>query len=112
MPEAFNRNSVSLTTTNITDAYQAPNVADANRAVVMSCMVANKKTSGPVPITLSISDSSNTLISTIASTVSVPANASIEAVVNKLVLKRGEKIRATAGESNQLEITVSSLEIT
>ncbi len=111
MAETFNRVGTSLTTTSITDVYQAPNVASTNRAIVLSCMVANKKAAA-VNITLQITDSTNVGISTWAYSVPVPSNSSLESVVNKLVLKNGEKIRATAGEANQLDITVSSLEIT
>jgi hypothetical protein len=111
MAETFNRVGTSLTTTSITDVYQAPNNLATDRAVVVSCMVANKKV-GIVSVTLSITDSSNVLSSIWASSVSIPSNASVEYIPNKLFLKRGEKIRATANEANQLEVTVSALEIT
>lgn len=112
MAESFNRASVALTTNTITDVYQAPNIAATDRAIVLSCLVANVDGSVPCDITLTITDSSNTVISRIASTVSVPPDASLEAIVNKLILKRGEKIRATASTANDLEVTVSALEIT
>lgn len=111
MAEVFNRNSVSLTTTNVTDVYQAPNAANTDRAIVLSCMVANKKTGGAVNVTLNVTDSANTVLSAWCAAVPVPASASLEAVPNKLVLKRGEKLRAIAGEANQLEVTISALEI-
>jgi hypothetical protein len=112
MPEAFNRNSVALSTTNITDAYQAPNIAATDRAIVISCLVANVNGTSPIDVSMTISDSANTQIARIASTVSVPADASLELIPNKLVLKRGEKLRATAGTANGIEVTVSALEIT
>lgn len=112
MPEAFNRASVALTSTSTTDVYQAPNVAASDRAVVMSCLVANVDGVNPCDITLTITDSSNTAIAKIANTISVPPDASLETIVNKLVLKRGEKIRATASAASDLEVTVSALEIT
>ena len=113
MTETFNRASVALTTTSITDAYQAPNIAAGDRAIVLSCMVANKKvgTTGSVTVTLTITDSANAVLSTWASAVPIPNSASLEAITNKLVLKRGEKIRATAGEASQLDVTISALEI-
>lgn len=112
MAEAFNRNSVALSTTSITDIYQAPNVAATDRAILMSCLAANVNGTAAVDLSIEIADSSNTRIARIASTVSVPADASLEVVANKLVLKRGEKLRATASSANYLEITVSALEIT
>lgn len=112
MAEAFNRASVALTTTSITDVYQAPNIADANRAVVLSCLVANVDGATAADITLTITDSSNTAIAKIANTIQVPADSTLEAIPNKLILKRGEKIRATASAASDLEVTVSVLEIT
>lgn len=112
MAESFNRASVALTTTSITDVYQAPNIAATDRAIVLSCLVANVDGAVPCDVTITITDSSNTAIARIANTISVPPDASLEVIVNKLILKRGEKIRATASTANDLEVTVSSLEIT
>ncbi len=112
MAETFNRASVALSTSSITDIYQAPNIASTDRAIVLSCLVANVNGSAASDVTLTITDSANTVISRIASTITVPADATLEAIPNKLVLKRGEKIRATALNAGYLEITVSALEIT
>jgi hypothetical protein len=112
MAETFNRSSVSLTTTNITDAYQAPNVADSDRAVVLSCMLANVDGTNAVDATVTITNSSDTAIAKIANTISVPADSTLELISNKLVLKRGEKLRVTAGAANDLDVTVSVLELT
>lgn len=112
MAETLNRVSTILSTTSITDAYQAPNSADANRAVVMSCIVANVDGTNAAAITVDITDSNNAAIAKLAYTISVPAKASVELVANRVVLKRGEKFRATASAANDLEVTVSALEIT
>jgi hypothetical protein len=111
MAETFNRAAVALTTTSITDVYQAPNVASTDRAVVLSCVVANVDASANAGITITITDSSNVVQSRIANAIVVPYNASLEVIANKLILKRGEKIRATASVANRLEVTVSVLEI-
>lgn len=112
MAEAFNRASVALTTTSITDVYQAPNIAATDRAIVLSCLVANVDAASNASITITITNSSNTVLSRIANAIVVPVNASLEAVANKVILKQGEKIRATASAANCLEVTVSALEIT
>jgi hypothetical protein len=112
MAETFNRASVALTTTSITDVYQAPNVAATNRSIVLSCLVANVDGTAACDVTIDVTNASNTKIATLASTVAVPADASLEVIVNKLVLKQGEKIRATASAASDLEVTVSALEIT
>lgn len=112
MAETFNRASVALSTTSITDVYQAPNVANTDRAVLLSCLVANVDGTNAADITLTITDSADTVIAKIANTIQVPADSTLEAIPNKLILKRGEKIRATASAANDLDVTVSALEIT
>lgn len=112
MAETFNRASVALSTTTITSVYQAPNAADADRAVVLSCLVANVDGTNAADITLTITDSADTVIGKIAHTIQVPADSTLEAIPNKLILKRGEKIRAIASAADDLHVTVSALEIT
>jgi hypothetical protein len=112
MAETFNNASVKLTTTNATDLYQAPTGAATDRAIVLSCLVANVDGSNAAEITIALTDGSNTVLSTLASTIAVPPDASIEIIANKVVMKQSQKLRATAGTANDLEVTVSSLEIT
>ena len=112
MAETFNNASVKLTTTNATDLYQAPTGAAADRAIVLSCLVANVDGSAGAQITIALTDGSNNVLSTLASTIAVPADASIEIIPNKVVMKQSQKLRATASAANDLELTVSALEIT
>lgn len=112
MAETFNRASAALSTTSITDVYQAPNVANTDRAVILSCLVANVDGTNSADITLTITDSADASIAKIANTIQVPADSTLEAIPNKLILKRGEKIRATASAVDDLHVTVSALEIT
>lgn len=111
MPNLFNSTQVQLSTTSITDVYQAPSTA-GNTAVVMSIMVSNVDGVNSADITISKTDSSNTLQSQLAFTIPVPADTSLECVANRIVLKAGEKIRATASAANDLHVTVSALENT
>jgi hypothetical protein len=111
MAESFNGASVALTTTSITDVYQAPTSDAANRSIVLSCLVANVVSSN-VTITITKTDSGNAVLSRIAKDVVVPGGASFESIQNKLVLKQGEKLRATASSGSALEVTVSALEVT
>lgn len=112
MAETFNNASVKLTTTSATDIYQAPTGNAADRAIVLSCLVANVDGVNNADITLTVTDNSNTVLSTLASTITVPADASLEVIANKLVLKQSQKIRATASAASDLEVTLSALEIT
>ena len=110
MAETFNSNSVKLTTTNATDAYQAPNVAATDRAIVLSIMAANL-TGSAATVTVQITDASNVVRASLAQAISVPANSTLEVVANKVVLKQGEKIRATTATANAFDVTVSALEV-
>lgn len=112
MAETFNNASVKLTTTNATDLYQAPTGAATDRAIVLSCLVANVDGSSNAGITITLTDGSDAVLSTLASTISVPADASLEIVANKVIMKQSQKLRATASAANDLEVTVSALEIT
>ena len=112
MAETFNNASVKLTTTNATDLYQAPTGAATDRAIVLSCLVANVDGSSNAGITITLTDGSDAVLSTLASTVSVPADASLEIVANKVIMKQSQKLRATASAANDIEVTVSALEIT
>jgi len=112
MAETFNNASVKLTSTNATDLYQAPTSAATDRAIVLSCLVANVDGSSGAEITIALTDGSNNVLSTLASTIAVPADASIEIIPNKVVMKQSQKLRATASAANDLELTVSALEIT
>lgn len=112
MAETFNNASVKLTSTNATDLYQAPTSAATDRAIVLSCLVANVDGSANAAITVALTDGSNNVLSTLASTITVPADSSIEIITNKVVMKQSQKLRATASNANDLEITASALEIT
>lgn len=112
MAETFNRASAALSSTSITDVYQAPNTADSDRAVVLSCLVANVDGTNAADITLTITSSADAEIAKIANTIQVPADSTLEAIPNKLILKRGEKIRATASAAGDLHVTVSAMEQT
>ena len=112
MAEAFNNASVKLTTNTVTDIYQAPTSNAANRAIVLSCLVANVDGTNNCSVTIVVTDSSNVVLSTLAQAVVVPAGASLEVIPNKIVLKQSQKIRATAAVANDLDVTLSALEVT
>lgn len=112
MAETFNNASVKLTTTNATDVYQAPTANAADRAIVLSCLVANVDGANAADITITLTDSANAVLSTLASTIPVPADATLEVIANKVILKQSQKIRATASAASDLEVTLSALEVT
>ncbi len=112
MAETFNSVDTKLTTTGLTTVYQAPNLADSNRSVILSCMVCNVDGTNGADITIIKTDASDNELARWVSTVTVPADASLEVVQNKKILKRGQKLRAQASAANDLDITVDVLEIT
>jgi hypothetical protein len=112
MAETFNNASVKLTTTNVTDIYQAPTGNAGDRAIVLSCLVANVDGTNPANITITVTDGSDNVQSTLVSTITVPADSSLEVIANKLILKQSQKVRATASAASDLEVTLSALEIT
>ena len=111
MPNTFNNAKTNLTTNTITDVYQAPSGAGAV-SIVLSTLLANTNGAASSNMNLVITDSSNNVLSTVLFTVPIPGGTTLEAVTNKIVLKAGEKIRATASLANYISVTVSALEIT
>lgn len=111
MAETLTNATVQLSTTSTTTLYQAPNNAATDRAIVLSCLVANAQGILVSDITLALTDANDTVLSYLAFTIVVPADASVELIANKVVLKRGQKLRATASAAGILHATVSALEI-
>jgi|AACY02.16.fsa_nt_gi hypothetical protein len=112
MAEAFERSSTSLTTTGTTDIYTAPSGNAADRAVILGCIAANIDGTNAVDVTIDVTTSGDSKLSSIGQTITVPADSSVEFIANKLILKQGEKLRATASAASGIDCTVSALEIT
>ena len=112
MAESFNRTSTALATTGITDVYLAPSGNAGDRAIILGCVAANIDGTSAIDVSVQVATSGDTKLSSIAHTITVPADSSIELVANKLVLKQGEKLRATASAPSGVDFTVSVLEIT
>lgn len=111
MATTFNNGQVQLSTTSVTDVYQAPSSAN-NTSVLMSILCANVNGTASADISIIKTNSANTIQSYLTFTVPVPADTSLEVVANRIVLKAGEKIRAQASAANYINVTVSAMEIT
>jgi len=111
MANTFNNAQAQLSSTSVTDVYQAPTSTNAV-SVVLSVMCANVNGTASADISIIKTDSSNTIQSYLSFTTPVPADTSLEVVANKIVLKAGEKLRAQASVSNYIHVTISALEIT
>jgi hypothetical protein len=110
MANTFNNAQVQLSTTNVTDVYQAPTGTGAV-SVVLSIMAANVNGNASADVSIIKTDSANTEQSRLAHTIPVPNDTTLEVVAQKVVLKAGEKLRAQASAANYLHVTVSALEI-
>ena len=111
MANTFKNAEAILTTTSVTDLYQAP-AAAGSVSIVLSVLIANRNGSTSANATLILTNSSNTILSYILFTVPVPGSTTLEAVSNKIILQAGEKLRVQASAANILDVTLSCLEIT
>ena len=111
MPQVFNNAQVALSTTSVTDVYQAPSTT-GNVAIVMSVLCANVNGTASADVSIIKTNSANTEQSRLAHTIPVPNDTSLEVVATRVVLKAGEKLRAQASVANYINVTISVLEIT
>jgi hypothetical protein len=124
MAERFETQSTKLATANsVTDVYALANTNSSDdRSVVLSVMAANTDGTNSVDVSLFVTatGSSSTAVGTVegestsfylAKTITIPADASLEFIANKVVLDHGQKLRAYASAAGDCEITVSALEI-
>jgi len=105
-----NNNGVAVTNTEA-DLYSAP---AGTTAVVISVRVSNVDGAADDTVNLKVTNSSNTNMSHLAKSMTVPAGTSLElAGTSKIVLEATEKLRIQgAAASGDLEAFVSVLEIT
>ena len=110
MAETFKNSNGLAVTNSAQDLYACP---AAKTAIVLSCRVTNIDGSSADTVTVAVTQSDNTNMAHIASTMSVPADTSLElAGASKIVLEATEKLRITGGASSgDLEAFVSVLEI-
>ena len=109
MAEAYKNYGLAITNSE-TDIYQCPS---STEAVVISLRITNVDGTADDNITAKVTDSSNTNIASIAHTMQVPADTSLElAGTSKIILEAQDKIRLTGGASSgDLMGFVSVLEI-
>jgi len=113
MAETFNTADIDVTSSEQT-LYTAPS-STGDVAIALSLRVTNVDGASDDTVTATIYESDTTTKkANIASTITVPADTSIElAGTSKIVLKAGEVIKITGGAaSGDLEAYLSVLEIT
>ena len=110
MAETFKNSNGIAVTNSAQDLYAAPS---GKTAVVLSIRVTNIDGSSADTVTVAVTQSDNTNMAHLASTINVPADSTLElAGESKIVLEATEKLRITGGAaSGDLEAIVSVLEI-
>lgn len=111
MAETFKNNDGVAVTNTEADLYSCPS---GTTAVVISCRVTNIDGAADDTVSVKVTNSSNTNMSHLAKTITVPADSTLElAGQSKIVLEATEKLRIQGGAaSGDLEAFVSVLEIT
>lgn len=83
----------------------------ATTAVVILCQAANEAATVE-PVTVQWRDSSAATTYILANAVQVPVNAALNCISGKLVLEAGDYIEALSDAANQIELSLSVLEMT
>ena len=109
MAETYKNVAVALGNSADTAVYTCPS---ATTAIVIHCQVANVDGTNASDLNMDLYDSSATTASALAHTISVPADTAINPIGGKLVLEASDELRAWAGASSDLELTLSILQIT
>jgi hypothetical protein len=110
MAETYKNAGLAITNSE-QDIYQCP---AGTAAIVMTLRVTNIDGTNDDNITAKVTDSSNTNIASVAHTISVPADTSLElAGDSKIILEAQDKVRLTGGASSgDLMGFISVVEIT
>jgi hypothetical protein len=112
MAEVFQRSSALLDTLDDIQIYQAPNADDRDRSITLSCLAANLDTVTNADVSIFVTDAFNQVVAVTAFGIVVPSRSTLELMPNRLVLKRGDKIKASSSLINRITVTLSVLEIT
>ena len=100
---------VDLTTTNNTTIYTAPSNADFNVSVITSILVSNDSGSNDT-ITVTLTDTASAIFS-LYKLEEIGALSTKELLINNLVLKSGEILKAQAATAGRLHVIASIQEI-
>jgi hypothetical protein len=109
MAETFKNAKLKVQST-AGDVYTVPS---ATTAIVIGCQVTNVTTSGtPTDTEVWWTDASDSnAVTRLLREFPVPPKGSMSAATGRLVLEAGDKIRASCDTNNNVEISVSVLEI-
>jgi|TARA_X000000950_G_scaffold162700_2_gene198915 hypothetical protein len=108
MPEAY-KNAYQDVGTSSTAIYQCP---ASTEAIVKSLIICNVDGTNSAEITAEVLDSDGSAGSKFASTITVPADSTIELIQNFIILEAQDSIKLLASATGDLEAIASVVEIT
>lgn len=79
--------------------------------IVLSILICNKDGSADADVTVNMLNSSDAILAKLASTITVPADSSLEILSNKLILTSGRKLSLAASSSGKLDASISYVEV-
>jgi len=109
LAETFKNVVADLGTTADTTIYTTP---ASTTSIVIHCQVSNVDGTNDQDLNMTLYDSSATADASIVSTLLVPADGAVNPIGGKLVLEASDELRAWAGATGDLEITLGILELT
>lgn len=95
----------------ISDVTTTAYTSTSDSTIILSILCANRNGVAAADVTVSQTDSSDTLESYLAYTVPVPADANLEILSNKYILPSGKRIRLVSSASGYLDATISLVEV-
>ena len=108
MAETFKSVNADLGTSADTSIYQCPS---STTAIVILCQVANVDGTNAADVTIEVSNDNGSTYFKLASTISVPADSSLDFLSNPIYLDETDILAVTAGAANDLSYFVSYEEL-
>jgi hypothetical protein len=107
MPNTFKNAKLKVQTTD-SDVYECPS---ATTAIVIGMQISNVAATSKETTVWWTDASASNAVTRLVKDVIVPAKAALAPVAGKLVLEAGDKVRALCTSNDDIEVTVSVLEI-
>lgn len=107
MAQAY-KNAKKILTTSSQDIYICPS---STTAVVIGCQITNRSSSNVAADFWWVDSSDSNAATYLADGTEIFGESAYEPIGGRLVLESGDKLSASAGSDNDLEVTVSILEL-
>jgi hypothetical protein len=104
----LNNAQLSNLTTSFQDLYAVPSSGVAS--VSVTSIICSNKAVTATDLTIALTNSSDTILSYLSFTITVPVGASFSPIPSPIFLKPGQKLRVLASAINALDISLSCVE--